>query len=130
MISPEDAASRLMRCWNATDSECWRDTLVELVAQDLHYVDPHFPSPIVGCAAYLDFVTEVRRQFPEIRFQLLCASLHHGLGLIDWSLRLSNIADISFGSFFYELDSNNQIKRLVGFGRAPSPDRPAPAQRN
>ena len=117
---PDPAIHTLLRAWSLSDMAARREAMAPLLAADLDYLDPHFPDPVVGANAYLDFVDEVIRRYPRIAFTRLNHSSHHGVGLIDWRLQLEAASPASFGSFFYDLSPTGQLIRLVGFVR-PSP---------
>lgn len=117
---PEAAIYTLLRAWSLRDRAARREAMGPMLAPEIDYLDPHFPDPIVGRDAYLDFVDEVIRRFPDIVFTSLDHSSHHGVGLIEWRLQLEAASPASFGSFFYGLSPTGQLIRLVGFAR-PSP---------
>lgn len=109
---------RFLEAWNLTYRPERDAILSTLIAEELLYSDPHLQDHVAGRQAYLDFTAEVKQRFPEIAFSAQGGSLHNGVGLVDWTLKVSPDSPPSQGAFYFELNDHGRIRRLVGFARA------------
>lgn len=102
--------------WNSSDSQERIALMTKVLAQNCLYIDSHLPETITNRELHCQFIDRFREKFPELNLKLASsADSHHGYFRFAWQMFKSNGDLFTQGSFFGEIDEQDQITKLVGF---------------
>ncbi|GAB4526756.1 MAG: nuclear transport factor 2 family protein [Pleurocapsa sp.] len=102
--------------WNSSDSEARMTIMNRILAEKCLYVDSHLPDPIVGRESHCLFIDRFKDKFPDLSLKLIATpDLHHGYFRFNWQIIKADGNLFTQGSFFGEINEENQITKLVGF---------------
>ena len=102
--------------WNISSSEERMTIMNRILAQDCLYADSHLPDPIIGTESHCLFIDRFRDKFPDLGLNLISLpDFHHGYFRFRWQILKSDGNLFTQGSFFGEINEQQQITKLVGF---------------
>jgi hypothetical protein len=90
--------------------------MTKVLAENCIYIDSHLPETITNRKLYCQFINRFREKFPELNLNLVSApDSHHGYFRFAWQMLKPNGDLFTQGSFFGEINEQDQITKLVGF---------------
>lgn len=105
-----------LSAWNSVDGEVRARLMTQVLAANCLYIDSHLPEAIIGRELHCQFIERFREKFPELHIQLISVpDSHHGHFRFPWQILKPNGEIFTQGSFFGEINEQEQITKLVGF---------------
>lgn len=105
-----------LSAWNSSDSEARTKLMNQVLAENILYLDSHLPESITGRESHCQFIERFREKFPELKLKLTSVpDSHHGYFRFSWQMLKSNGEIFTQGSFFGEINQQEQVSKLVGF---------------
>lgn len=102
--------------WNSSDSTKRIALMTKVLAENCIYIDSHLPETITNRKLYCQFINRFCEKFPELNLNLVSApDSHHGYFRFAWQMLKPNGDLFTQGSFFGEINEQDQITKLVGF---------------
>ena len=102
--------------WNSSSSEERTIIINRVLAEDCLYADSHLPDPITGKQSHCLFIDRFKDKFPDLNLKLVSPpDLHHNYFRFNWQILKSDGNLFTQGSFFGEINEQQQITKLVGF---------------
>ncbi|MEM9509214.1 MAG: transposase [Cyanobacteria bacterium P01_E01_bin.35] len=116
MLEIKQVIQDYILAWNSSDSEQRMTSIAKVLSENCLYIDSHLPEPITGRELHCQFIARFREKFPELTLYLVSApDSHHGYLRFGWQLLKANGEIFTQGSFFGEINKQDQITKLVGF---------------
>ena len=102
--------------WNSSDSQARINLMDKVLAESCLYLDSHLPDPITGKEPHCLFIDRFKSKFPDLRLNLVASpDSHHGYFRFQWQMLKGDDELFIQGSFFGEVNEQQQITKLVGF---------------
>ncbi|MGF1542418.1 MAG: transposase [Pleurocapsa sp.] len=116
MSEIERVVQDYVSAWNSSDSEKRITIMNQVLAENCLYVDSHLPDPIISRESHCLFIDRFKDKFPDLSLKLIAPpDSHHGYFRFNWQILKGDGNLFTQGSFFGEIDRQNQITKLVGF---------------
>ncbi|AFZ31897.1 hypothetical protein Glo7428_3418 [Gloeocapsa sp. PCC 7428] len=104
-----------LSAWNATTSNERYSFLINCLATDVIYLDPHIPNPVQGIEEMQALIERFRTLFDHILEPEGDVDMHHNVFRLQWRLQRSNGEILSHGLMIGDLSATGMIERIIHF---------------
>jgi hypothetical protein len=100
--------------WNATEASNRKTLLEKSFSNNGSYLDEHVPKPISNLEEMNEMITFFRSRLNHQLVVIDAIDFHNNVFRFKWKLE-NDQGILSNGTFTGEFDSDNKIKKVVGF---------------